>query len=131
MPPGRILHARQCDRPRDRRRRQGLADLNRKIQKGAENLLPADPGNAPELSKFLTGWREERPKLQKAADKQFGRTWKHTPEQETDEDLDRRYSELKRAAVASTRPSPSTSRLPQLEAKWGVLRGDRMEFGIS
>jgi hypothetical protein len=41
-----------------------ITALDRKIAKGSENLLLADPANVPELSDLLSKWRKERDRLQ-------------------------------------------------------------------
>ncbi len=41
-----------------------IAALDRKIAKGSENLLLADPANVPELSALLCQWRKERERHQ-------------------------------------------------------------------
>ena len=41
-----------------------ITALDRKIAKGSENLLLADPANVPELSDLLGRWRKERDRMQ-------------------------------------------------------------------
>ena len=47
-----------------------LAKLDRKIERGVENLLLADPADVPQAQQLLSKWRGQRAALQAAAEAQ-------------------------------------------------------------
>ena len=58
---------RERDRDRPNRVKEfetRLADLDRQIRRGTENLLLVDAGDIPDLKRILDGWREERDAVQ-------------------------------------------------------------------
>jgi DNA invertase Pin-like site-specific DNA recombinase len=58
-----------------------IAALDKKIARGSENLLLADPENMPDLSRLLADWRKERAALQDSLQRAAAAPGGMTPDQ--------------------------------------------------